>query len=129
MGDALQLNRPEVHAQVTKAFVAYDAALLANDVETLNGFFVPGPFSTRFGLGQELYGSEEIGAWRRSAPPLVRKPLHRYDIVTINEDTAVVTAQWAEDGVIGRQSQTWVRTDEGWQILCGHVSTRTGVSA
>ena len=60
MASPVELNRPEVHDEVTQAFVAYDAALHAHDVETLNNFFVPGPLSTRFGLGQELYGSDEI---------------------------------------------------------------------
>jgi hypothetical protein len=125
----VELNRPEVHAEVTKAFVAYDNALRANDITTLNEFFVKGELATRFGLGQELYGSEEITAWRRLAPPLVRKENRRYDVVTVNDDTAVVTAEWDEDELVGRQSQTWVRTESGWKVLSGHVSTRARTSA
>ena len=128
MASPVEFNRPDVHAEVTEAYIAYDAALRGNDVATLNAFFVDSDLSTRFGLGQELYGSEEITAWRRSAPPLVRKEMRRYNVVTINDDTAVVTAQWDEDEVVGRQTQTWVRTEVGWQVLSGHVSTRARTS-
>ncbi|BEP14209.1 hypothetical protein acdb102_25200 [Acidothermaceae bacterium B102] len=132
MGRGVELNRPEVHDEVTRAFESYDAALLAGDVETLNDFFVDGPLATRFGIGQELYGSDQIAAWRRLAPPLVRAPLRRYDVVTLDNDVAVVTAEWDEgepSNVVGRQTQTWVRAAAGWRVLSGHVSTRAVVNA
>jgi hypothetical protein len=125
----VELNRPEVHDEVTRAFVAYDAALRAHDVETLNDFFLDGPLATRFGIAQELYGSDQIAAWRRAAPPLVRAPLRRCDVVTLDNDVAVVTAEWDEPDVIGRQTQTWVRSAAGWRVLSGHVSTRAAVNA
>jgi hypothetical protein len=119
-----QLNLPEVHDEVTECFLAYDQALLADDVEALNHWFFDGPEATRFGIGQELYGSAEIAAWRRTAPPLVRAPLRRYDVVTVAHDVAVVTAEFDDAGAIGRQSQTWVRSEAGWRVLSGHVSLR-----
>ena len=128
MGRGVELNRPEVLDEVTRAFVAYDKALRANDVEALNDFFLEGPLATRFGIGQELYGSDQIAAWRRQAPPLVRAPLRRYDVVTLDTDVALVTAEWEEPEVIGRQTQTWVRAAAGWRVLSGHVSTRAAVN-
>lgn len=123
------LNLPDVHAEVTRCFLAYDAALLAGDVEALGHWFFDGAETTRFGIGEELYGAEQVAAWRRSAPPLVRAPLRRYDIVTMAEDVAVVTAEFDDHQSVGRQSQTWVRCGEGWRVLSGHVSTRCTVGA
>jgi hypothetical protein len=119
-----QVNLPQVRDEVTECFLAYDQALLADDVEALNQWFFDGPEATRFGIGQELYGSAEIAAWRRNAPPLVRAPLRRYDVVTLAQDVAVVTAEFDDAGAIGRQSQTWVRSEAGWRVLSGHVSLR-----
>ncbi|MDX6206887.1 MAG: hypothetical protein QOF39_2944 [Frankiales bacterium] len=120
------VNLPEVLDEVTECFLAYDQALLAGDVPALNRWFFDGPEATRFGLGQELYGSAEIAGWRRSAPALVRAPLRRYDVVTLASDVAVVTAEFDDTGAVGRQSQTWVRSDAGWRVLSGHVSLRAG---
>jgi hypothetical protein len=118
------VNLPEVRDEVTECFLAYDEALLAGDVAALDRWFFDGPEATRFGIGQELYGSAEIAGWRRTAPPLVRAPLRRYDVVTLATDVAVVTAEFDDAGAVGRQSQTWVRSDAGWRVLSGHVSMR-----
>ena len=56
----------------------------------------------------------------------LRQPFRRVDIVTIGTETAVVNAEFDEpDGAIGRQSQTWIRTEAGWRLIAGHVSIRT----
>jgi hypothetical protein len=123
------LDLPDVRDEVARCFLAYDRALLAGDVPALDGWFFDGPQATRFGLGQELYGSAEIARWRRSAPRVLRAALRRHDIVTIGEDAAVVTAEFDELGAVGRQSQTWARTEAGWRVLSGHVSTRATVVA
>lgn len=123
------LDLPAVRDEVARCFLAYDAALLSGDVAALDGWFFDGPQATRFGLGQELYGADEIARWRRSAPRVLRDALRRHDIVTIGEDAAVVTAEFDELGAVGRQTQTWARTEAGWRVLCGHVSTRATVVA
>ena len=120
-----QLNRPDVVAAVTASFLAYDAALLANDAVALDGWFLSGPLPIRFGIGEEHYGAEQISRYRHSAAAHVhRGPLTRYDVITIGADAAVVHAQFADAGVVGRQSQSWVRTADGWRVLTGHVSLR-----
>jgi alkylhydroperoxidase family enzyme len=123
------LDLPDVRDEVTRCFLAYDAALLAGDVASLDTWFFDGQQATRFGLGQELYGAEEIGRWRRSAPRVLRAALRRHDVVTIGHDAAVVTAEFDELGAVGRQTQTWVRAEAGWRVLSGHVSTRATVVA
>ena len=119
-----EVNLPQIRDEVTACFLDYDTALLAGDVAALAGWFYDGPEASRFGIGEELYGSAQIAAWRRQAPRLVRSPLRRYDVVTLARDVAVVTAEFDEAGAVGRQSQTWVRSDAGWRVLTGHVSLR-----
>jgi hypothetical protein len=123
------LDLPAVRDAVGRSFLSYDAALLAGDVAALDTWFFNGPEATRFGLGQELYGAEEIARWRRSAPRVLRTALRRHDVVTIGEHAAVVTAEFDELGAVGRQTQTWVRAQAGWRVLSGHVSTRATVVA
>lgn len=120
------MNVPEVRDEVTRCFLAYDAALLAHNVQALDQWFFDGPQAARFGLGEELYGTGQITAWRRSAPPPRRSPLRRYDVTTLGTDVAVVTAEFDEAADTGRQSQAWVRSETGWRVLTGHVSIRAG---
>ncbi len=131
MGDlsATALDLPVVREEVARCFLAYDAALLAGDRDALDSWFFDGRQATRFGLGQELYGAEEIARWRRAAPRVVRAALRRHDVVTIGTDAAVVTAEFDETGAVGRQTQTWVRAHAGWRVLSGHVSMRATVVA
>lgn len=103
----------------------YERALGDNDLMALDGFFWEGPEVVRYGVGENLYGTEEIAAFRRArqggSPP--RKVLRRH-IATVGDATAVVSLEFQREGSqkIGRQMQTWVRTPEGWKILAAHVS-------
>jgi hypothetical protein len=121
-----ELNIPAVLQEVTDCFLAYDRALLANDVAALESWFYEGPESVRFGVAEELHGHHAISAYRRSGPGVVRQPFRRVDIVAIGTETAVVNAEFDEpNGAIGRQSQTWIRTGAGWRLIAGHVSIRS----
>ncbi len=121
----LLLNRPDVVAEVQGCFLAYDRALLDNDVPALDGWFLDDPRTLRFGVAEELYGSSAIAAHRRDSAGVRRAPFRRYDVVTVETDFAVVTAEFDEpDGSTGRQSQTWIRTPAGWRVLSAHVSIR-----
>ena len=81
----------------------------------------------RFGVTENLYGIEELEAFRKGRSPanLARKIL-RLDIVTFGTDFGSVTLEFERNtnGKIthGRQSQTWVRLPEGWRIVAAHVS-------
>ncbi|MGH7748973.1 MAG: oxalurate catabolism protein HpxZ [Candidatus Dormibacteria bacterium] len=111
-------------AEVRAQFDAYEAALLANDVEALNGFFWSSPRAVRYGIAETLYGAEAIAAYRRSVPPGAwERELTRVEVLTFGDDMAVVAAEWrSEKQPGGRQTQTWVRLPEGWRVVCGHVS-------
>jgi hypothetical protein len=122
----LIVNDPETKAEVEAAFAAYEIALTANDVEALDGFFHRAPTSIRYGAGENLYGYDEIKAFRaaRSGSGLARR-LERTEITTYGCDLAVAATLFRRDaapGRIGRQMQTWVRLSEGWRIVAAHVS-------
>jgi hypothetical protein len=123
----MQINEPEIVAELQALYPKYEAALMANDAETLTRMFWASPQAMRFGVSENLYGIEEIDAYRKARPPanLVRT-VRRLDIVTFGRDFGSVTLEFerAVDGKIisGRQNQVWVRFPEGWRIVSAHVS-------
>ncbi|GIF00391.1 AtzH-like domain-containing protein [Paractinoplanes rishiriensis] len=119
----MQLDRPDVLAEVTAAFEAYERALVANDVDAILSFFADR--AVRFGIADQQVGIEEQARWRRAQGAL--PPGRRLKDTTIQsygDSTAVVTTQFGYPGsdVLGRQSQTWVRLPAGWRIVTAHVS-------
>lgn len=122
----MQINDPAIVAEVQAAFARYEAALVGNDVATLDKLFVPGPDTIRYGIGENLYGIEAIRAFRssRSAAGLVRR-LDKTVITTYGSDCATAATLFYRDrapGKVGRQLQTWIRTGAGWQVAAAHVS-------
>ncbi|MEI2655450.1 MAG: oxalurate catabolism protein HpxZ [Microthrixaceae bacterium] len=127
---AAELNRPDVVAEVTAAFEAYERDLVANDVEALVDWFWRDERAVRLGIDEELYGFEAIAAYRRSqaqaTPP---RSLRRTVVTTFGDDVATVDTEFVPDAapaVTGRQSQTWLRTDAGWHVANAHVSWHSG---
>lgn len=121
-----EVNRTDVVAEVTAVFRAYERALMANDVEALNAFFLDDPTTVRFGVHEELYGWVAVAGYRRGRPPARQRQLSHTQITTFGRDTGVALTEYLEDGArqAGRQSQTWVRTERGWRIVHAHVSLR-----
>lgn len=123
----MRINDLEVIAELQALYPQYEAALMANDAETLTRMFWASPHAMRFGIAENLYGIEEIDAFRkgRSRANLARM-VRRLDIVTFGRDFGSITLEFerAVDGKIisGRQSQVWVRFPEGWRIVSAHVS-------
>ena len=120
----MEINRPDVHAEVTAAFERYERALVTNDVAELDALFHDAPTTIRYGIGENLYGYEEIKAFRaaRSSDNLSRT-LSRTVITTYGDNFATAMTQFHRTpGRLGRQSQTWVRFAEGWQVVAAHVS-------
>ena len=119
----MQIDRPDVVAEVTAVFTDYEKALVADEADRIVGFFAPG--AVRFGIADQQVGLEEQLAWRRAQPPLPPGRRLKDTIVTAyGDDVAVVTTLFGYPGsdVLGRQSQTWVRLPEGWRIATAHVS-------
>ena len=126
----MEVNIPEIVAEVTEAFMKYEKAIRANDVETINELFWEDEKTLRYGPNGTLVGHVALSAFRRSQDiaPWERTLKGTY-IVTFGRDFAVANTESTEfesDGIksdgINRQSQTWVRMPEGWRIVSAHVS-------
>jgi hypothetical protein len=122
----MDVDLPDVLAEVGEAFARYEAALVSNDVATLGELFRDDPRTLRYGAGENLYGYDAIQAFRagRSPAGLMRKTAQTV-ISTYGRDTAVASTLFYREtapGKVGRQMQTWVRFAEGWRIVAAHVS-------
>jgi len=123
------VNDPAVLAQVTALVDAYETALMNNDVEALDGAFWNSPHTVRLGVAENLWSFAEIAAFRvgraGGSPPRTRL---RTEITTFGADFAVANVEFRRDdsGKIGRQSQTWIRTADGWKVASAHVSLMQG---
>jgi hypothetical protein len=123
------VNDPEIVAELQALYPRYEEALVSNDVETLTEMFWASPLAIRFGAGENLYGVDEIEAFRKSRPAInLARRIVRLEIVTFGNTFGSVTLEFERDAsggsiIRGRQSQVWVRLDEGWRIVSAHVST------
>ena len=121
----MMIDDPTVLAEVTAAFDLYEAALMANDIAVLDGLFWESAKALRYGVGETLYGTEEIQAFRKARPGgSPQRRILRKSITTFGTDFATANVEFARDGggPLGRQSQCWVRLPEGWRITAAHVS-------
>lgn len=124
----MDLNIPEVVAEVTAAFNRYEAALITNDVPVLDSLFWNDPRVIRYSLSDNGYGFEAIMKARRARNNVdLRRRLMRTVVTTFGRDFATVNTEFKREdsGREGRQSQTWVRTAEGWKVVSAHVSWLT----
>ncbi len=113
---------------VRAAFERYEAALLRNDVAALNDFFLHTHMAVRYGVAEENYGFDSIAAYRRAAAPVhPGRKLLRTVINSFGEDLACVSAEFSDPSStqLGRQTQTWILTADGWRIAMAHVSLST----
>ncbi len=123
----MELNLPDVKAEVEAAFAAYEAALVGNDVATLDALFWDHELTIRYGAGESLYGRAEILAFRKARPSQgLERTLRRTVITTFGRDMATANTEFERGGRIGRQSQTWARLPEGWRVVAAHVSFLPG---
>jgi hypothetical protein len=122
----VDINIPTVKAEVEAAFAAYETALVGNDVAALGRFFLDHPSTIRYGIGENLYGPDEIAAFRAARSPSgLARTLERTVVTTYGRDFAVAATLFRRanaPGRIGRQMQTWVRTSDGWKVAAAHVS-------
>jgi hypothetical protein len=121
----LQVNIPEVIDDLTRAFEAYERALTDNDITTLNELFWKSEHTLRYGVRELSYGHDEIARFRIARGAIdQRRSLRHVRITTFGRDFGTANTEYLPFGSdrIGRQSQTWIRTDEGWRIVSAHVS-------
>jgi hypothetical protein len=123
----LEINLPDVVAEVSAAHDRYNDAINAGDIAVINSAFYEGDRTIRFGQADVEYSYKEIEAFRKTSQPLIppRVPIKTV-ITTYGRDFAtasLLTHRANQPGKVGRQMQTWVRFPEGWRVVAAHVST------
>ena len=121
----MEINIPEVVAEVTAAFERYEKALVSNDVVVLDELFWNSSHTVRYGVTENLYGYDAIATFRKNRSSVnLERSLTLTTITTYGRDFATANTEFQRQGSnrIGRQSQTWMRTEEGWRIVSAHVS-------
>jgi hypothetical protein len=123
----MEINRPDVLAEVTARFLDYERAINENDIAALDEAFLDSAHTVRLGMTEELWSHDEIKAFRRSRNTAgIRRELVKYVITTYGDRLAVANAIFRRPNVpkLGRQSQTWVKLDGVWKVVSAHVSLR-----
>ena len=119
----MTVNDPAIVAELAALYPEYEQALVSNDVDALVRMFWTGPQVMRLGVTENLYGPEELEAFRKSRNSAgLARTVTRLDITTFGRDFASITLEFERGTTRGRQSQVWVRLPEGWRIVQAHVS-------
>jgi hypothetical protein len=123
----MEINLPDVVAELTAKFEQYEKALTTNDVPTLTALFRTDPLTIRYGIGENLYGADEILSFRNARSPVgLERTLQRTVVTTYGRDFGVASTMFHRASMgpnkIGRQMQTWARFPDGWFIVAAHVS-------
>jgi hypothetical protein len=119
------INLPDVLAEVTAACERYEKALVGNDVAVLDELFWDSPHTLRYGATENLYGYDAICAFRAGRPSQgLERAVLRNVITSYGRDMATCNLEFQRVGSAktGRQSQTWMRTPDGWRVVSAHVS-------
>ena len=120
----MTIDDPQVVAEVTAAFHAYEAALMADDVAAMDRLFHDHPSTIRYGVGEVLYGADAIRAFRKGRGGSPQRRLGTVAIHAFGRDFTTANAEFFREGDPrrGRQSQSWVRFADGWKVVAAHVS-------
>src|SRR5271156_7257116 len=65
----MEVDLPEVVAEVTEQFGVYEKALVSNDVAVLDELFRADARTLRYGIGENLYGYDAFMAFRAARSP------------------------------------------------------------
>ena len=122
----MDIDLPEVVAEVRAAFDRYEKALTTNDLDMLNSIFHDAPQTIRYGIAENLHGYDEIKSFRQARLPVgLMRSISQTVITAYGRDFAVASTLFRRDtvpGKVGRQQQTWVRFPDGWHVVAAHVS-------
>lgn len=123
----MEVDIPEVHAELVAVFERYEEALIGNDIAALNEMFWASPLTLRYGtrVAEHQYGHAEIAAFRIQRGAINQdRALENSRVTTFGRDFGIANTEFRSPGSdkVGRQSQTWMRTDNGWKIVSAHVS-------
>jgi ketosteroid isomerase-like protein len=115
--------------EALEAFHLYEAALLAHDVSAMDSWFEDRGDLVRFGINEVQHGLEEIVAWRAITTPVPSSRRHeRVTAAQVSMSVVVIALEFrnGDEAALGRQTQVWRRTPEGWRIAHAHVSVIAG---
>jgi hypothetical protein len=121
----MDINIPEVVAEMTTAFMRYEKALTTNDVAVLDELFHNSPLTLRYGVTENLHSYDEIMEFRAGRPSVgLEREIYNTRITTYGRDFATANTEFKRKNSTktGRQSQTWIRTPDGWRVVAAHVS-------
>jgi hypothetical protein len=122
----MEIDLPEIVAEVREAFERYEKALVENDVAALDALFHDDPRTIRYGATENLYGYAEIKAFRSARSPAgLARTLSHTVITSYGREFAVASTLYdrpSAGGKVGRQMQAWVKFPEGWRVVAAHVS-------
>lgn len=121
----MDINLPDVLSEVEFACQRYERALVVNDIAVLDELFWNSLLTLRYGATENLYGYDAIRAFRAARPAQgLARSVHKTVITTYGRDFATANIEFQRLGSsrTGRQSQTWLRTPEGWRVVTAHVS-------
>lgn len=120
----MRVNDPDIIAEVTVAFSQYEKALMEDDIAMMDTLFRQAPETIRYGVGEVLYGYDEIAAFRRGRGGSPQRRLGRIEITTYGDTFATANTEFFREGTDkrGRQSQSWVKFEDGWKVVSAHVS-------
>ena len=120
----MTIDDPVLLEEVTAAFQAYERALMADDIPAMDALFHDAPTTNRYGVGEVLYGIDEIRAFRKGRGGSPQRRLGRVAITVYGASFATADAEFFRDGSDrrGRQTQSWVKFADGWKVVSAHVS-------
>ncbi|WP_285018209.1 oxalurate catabolism protein HpxZ [Novosphingobium sp. fls2-241-R2A-195] len=131
----MRIDDPVLLAEVTHAFHAYETALMADDIPAMDALFHDAPTTNRYGVGEVLYGIEEIRAFRKGRGGSPQRKLGKVAITVYGDTFATADAEFFREGSApeaagrrGRQTQSWVRFADGWKVVSAHVSLEGSTS-
>ena len=88
----MEVNLPDMRAEVEAAFARYEAAPVANDIATLTALFWDDPRTVRYGAAESPYGGADIAAFRRARSPAgLGRRLSRTVITAFGRDLATTS--------------------------------------
>ena len=121
----MDINLPDVLAEMNAVFARYEEALVNNHVDVLDELFWASESTVRYGVAENLRGITAIREFRNARSPVgLARTLSHTVITTYGRDFATAMTEFHREGSAktGRQSQTWVRLPEGWRVVAAHVS-------
>ncbi|MFG6284519.1 oxalurate catabolism protein HpxZ [Sphingomonas sp. S6] len=120
----MTIDDPKALAEVTAAFHFYERALMADDIPAMDALFHDAPTTNRYGVGEVLYGIEAIREFRKGRGGSPQRRLGRVAITVYGDRFATADAEFYREGSDrrGRQTQAWVKFDDGWKVVSAHVS-------